>query len=284
MPSNLTVGVNIGASAGLVNDPSALPPGAIAFANIRDGNYYYGDNMLSDVFVENSDWSDFSPDSIVVPIGLWSIAGANDPTLGPDLSAEMLTNGFTAIVTAYLNGQMDASAVELPGFSFEADWRASSTSNCRVVSNATTQIYSAALPQSMHKFAMRYDPATGIASLCIDGGAVVSADDGGPLEGLNSVCFSSSFVFSELVIYPLKSDAEMQALCDLDTASLPENTVEPAITGTAQVGQTLTCDDGEWSNGGVVYSKQWVVGGVLKSSGDTYQCQPEDEEIGRAHV
>ncbi len=40
---------------------------------------------------------------------------------------------------------------------------------------------------------------------------------------------------------------------------LPVNTVAPAVTGTAQVGQTLTTTTGTWTGGGsITYSYQWV--------------------------
>lgn len=44
----------------------------------------------------------------------------------------------------------------------------------------------------------------------------------------------------------------------------PENTVAPAITGTLEVGQTLTVSNGTWTGeGSITYSRQWYVGGVL---------------------
>ena len=43
---------------------------------------------------------------------------------------------------------------------------------------------------------------------------------------------------------------------DIDGGNLPVNTVAPAITGTAQEGQTLTCSTGTWS-GSNTYTYQW---------------------------
>lgn len=42
----------------------------------------------------------------------------------------------------------------------------------------------------------------------------------------------------------------------------PVNTVAPAITGTAEVGQTLSCSTGTWSNDPISYAYQWKRGGV----------------------
>lgn len=44
--------------------------------------------------------------------------------------------------------------------------------------------------------------------------------------------------------------------------SLPRNTVLPAITGTAQVGQTLTGATGTWTGTGNTYARQWTANGV----------------------
>ncbi|NGN44981.1 hypothetical protein G6N74_28395 [Mesorhizobium sp. CGMCC 1.15528] len=45
--------------------------------------------------------------------------------------------------------------------------------------------------------------------------------------------------------------------------ALPVNTVAPAITGTAQVGQTLTTTNGTWTGvPTVTYTRQWYADGV----------------------
>lgn len=44
--------------------------------------------------------------------------------------------------------------------------------------------------------------------------------------------------------------------------SLARNTVLPAITGTAQVGQTLTSSQGTWTGSGNTYARQWTANGV----------------------
>lgn len=53
----------------------------------------------------------------------------------------------------------------------------------------------------------------------------------------------------------------------------PVNTVMPAITGTAQVGQTLTVSNGTWtSKSAITYARQWRASGVNISgaTGTTY--------------
>jgi hypothetical protein len=44
--------------------------------------------------------------------------------------------------------------------------------------------------------------------------------------------------------------------------AIPENTVAPALSGTFQVGQTVSCSDGTWTNTPTGYAYQWRRGGV----------------------
>ena len=46
---------------------------------------------------------------------------------------------------------------------------------------------------------------------------------------------------------------------DIDGGNLPSNSVAPAISGTAQEGQTVTCSTGTWS-GSPTYTYQWYRG------------------------
>jgi len=60
----------------------------------------------------------------------------------------------------------------------------------------------------------------------------------------------------------------------------PVNTVAPTITGTAQVGQTLTAAPGTWTGRETpALSYQWNVGGdpVLGATGSTYIPAAADE-------
>lgn len=48
-----------------------------------------------------------------------------------------------------------------------------------------------------------------------------------------------------------------------------KNTVAPAITGTAQVGQTLTVTNGTWTGPARSFTRQWKRGGVNVGTGAT---------------
>lgn len=262
---------------GLVSDPDGLPAGAIAFANIREGTYFYGGNMLSDIFTENTDFATFSEDCIISGIGLTQWGGPNDPVLGPALTADMLADGFTMICTIYTNATYTIEVANVPAFDDDVTFAIAPTQNSTSVTpnfdSEAAATYDVAPGVGMHKVAVTYDG--GVSKMCIDGGTVISLDAGA--QTLNTIGFLSADTLSELVVYPVKSNAEMQSLCSLNRAALPEYTVNPAISGTAQVGQTLSVSDGTLSNGGAVYLKQWLDSTLTPVAGTTYEVQPTDE-------
>ncbi|EQA96843.1 hypothetical protein [Sphingobium baderi] len=57
------------------------------------------------------------------------------------------------------------------------------------------------------------------------------------------------------------------------------NTVAPAITGTAQVGETLSVADGTWAGPARSFSRQWLRDGapIPSASGATYELVEGDE-------
>lgn len=72
------------------------------------------------------------------------------------------------------------------------------------------------------------------------------------------------------------------ATAPIAPASAPENTGPPTISGTAQVGQTLSADDGEWSGAPEpLLSRQWEGDGepIEGETGDTYE--PIEADIGK---
>jgi hypothetical protein len=64
---------------------------------------------------------------------------------------------------------------------------------------------------------------------------------------------------------------------DIDGGNSPSNSVAPAITGTAQEGQTLTCSSGTWS-GSPTYTYQWKRNGsnITSATNSTYTLVTAD--------
>lgn len=63
---------------------------------------------------------------------------------------------------------------------------------------------------------------------------------------------------------------------------IPANTVLPAITGTAQVGQVLTVTNGTWTGTSPTFARQWKAAGVniANATGTTYT--PVVGDVGKA--
>ena len=64
--------------------------------------------------------------------------------------------------------------------------------------------------------------------------------------------------------------------------AVPANTVAPAITGTAQVGQTLTATDGTWTGRETpALKRQWNAGGVPIAGATAATYVPLVADIGK---
>ncbi|WP_081685717.1 LamG-like jellyroll fold domain-containing protein [Candidatus Solirubrobacter pratensis] len=61
--------------------------------------------------------------------------------------------------------------------------------------------------------------------------------------------------------------------------SPPANTVAPALTGTAETGQTLACSNGSWTNSPTSFAFQWKRAGtsIPGATSSLYDLQPADE-------
>lgn len=59
--------------------------------------------------------------------------------------------------------------------------------------------------------------------------------------------------------------------------TIPRNTAAPAVTGTAQVGQTLTTTNGSWAGNTPTFARQWKRGATnVGAGGLTYVVQAGD--------
>lgn len=73
-------------------------------------------------------------------------------------------------------------------------------------------------------------------------------------------------------------DACSGALDDFIQAA-PTNSVAPAITGTAQVGETLTVSNGTWANS-PTFTRQWKADAVAISGATGTTYVPVEDDIG----
>lgn len=65
------------------------------------------------------------------------------------------------------------------------------------------------------------------------------------------------------------------------SGTIPVNTVAPAITGTAQVGATLTVSNGTWSGNAATYTRQWRANGVNIAGATATTYVPVAGDVGK---
>ena len=139
------------------------------------------------------------------------------------------------------------------------------------------------------------DGATSLRFYDADGTEYLDAD---PSTGLNSVdfaslkygasSFSSTDVRAGLFFVGSEMVAEVSQLytavgdyySSLNELLKPSNTVAPVISGTLNVGETLTTTNGTWDNSPTAYSYQWLRGGAAISgaTSNTYTLVGADED------
>jgi hypothetical protein len=125
-------------------------------------------------------------------------------------------------------------------------------------------------------------------SLCLNGDTVATTTDSidlasdhlaGPILAATVGWIGSSDIPARgigkrfAIFVPPLSDAEILALTT-KPAGAPVNTVAPAISGTLEDGQTLTCSTGTWTGTGITFSYHWhdsgVGGYVVGENDNTY--------------
>lgn len=63
-------------------------------------------------------------------------------------------------------------------------------------------------------------------------------------------------------------------------ASIPRNTAAPVVSGTAQVGQTLTTTNGTWAGNAPAFSYQWKRNGTVNVGTDQNTYVPVAGDVG----
>lgn len=65
-------------------------------------------------------------------------------------------------------------------------------------------------------------------------------------------------------------------------ATIPRNTAAPVVSGTAQVGQTLTTTNGTWAGNTPTFSYQWKRGGTVNVGTNQNTYVPVAGDVGFA--
>lgn len=192
----------------LIDDPGGLPEGAIAFADFKNGTYHYGDNALSDLFVENTDWATFDATGKIIPgTGYVGDGNADGPTIADALAANFLADGFTFVanVTAIeAGGTFGADFVDLSDYDPDVSVSLGESGGATVNSNIAGDAHSFPIT-----IAGTLSPTRVACS--VNGDAAI--EDTFSHTGFTHVVMS--FVLStveDVTFYPPKTNAELEAL------------------------------------------------------------------------
>lgn len=209
--------------AGLVDDGGAgLPPGAIAYADFKNGTYYYGGNALSDFLVENTDWSDFDTAKVQAGVGLADVEldGTAAPVVAAPLTAELLASGFSAVMVYTKLASPETQVLffdilDLPGYSAEwvFNFVQSSDENDGSFNNnyLNTEVLDATQPDGTNKAGMTLEADSDII-MVINAGTALSYTPATATPDSIAISVKGAVVLEQVTFYPPKSAAELQAL------------------------------------------------------------------------
>jgi hypothetical protein len=208
---------------GLVSDPGGLPEGAIAYADFKDGIYFYGGNELDDFLVEDTNWGSFDPLTAVESgVGLTSTTSPS-PVLAPALAAELLASGFTAVIvwTNAPNCDLFFECTDLPGYTVETAILPDHTGFTQLKQLGTATELNMdydVVAESQNRAALSFDFLGGATtmSLSVNGNPVgnLAAAAGAPHEHIAMMLLNAG-VLESVVFYPLQIDAALPSLSAL---------------------------------------------------------------------
>lgn len=228
----------------------------------------------------------FNIDSGGIKTGGFGAHPAYLPIKDP-LLASMLADGFTVVLEFYYESNIDVQMqLHDPDFDLVPNtqvlYNLGNVQSSSSVQNVNYDGLSGRGPSPGEINKLVSTIADDRVSLSLNGGAVVTVSGTGLDPALSAAYFQlndlntaadqrlRSFAFYEVV-----ADADLPALSDL---GYPILTVAPAISGTSQVGQTITCSTGTWTHAGA-FTYQWFSETTLivGATSNSYLIAPEDE-------
>lgn len=208
---------------------------------------------LATVLAENADFGAYSPSDIQAGVGL---VDSQPVFIGDALN--LILSGSTIVCTftipAVADGRVDFEMIDSTDYNLDIQVFSSNNNGCNLDDNAGHTAKEPGLAPGTNK----------IAVTLIDG-KIARSTNGNPVRLVDpSVAWSPApevmllgaggdAVIESVGLYPAQAVADLPALSDL---GYPVNTVAPVITGTAQMGQTLSVSQGTWV-GAVSYTYQW---------------------------
>lgn len=246
------------ASAGVYVPPVGLAS-PFAVADFKDEAYTINGSpvTLADMIVQNTDWSSFDPSVIVNGTGLVG-DGTNWPVLNSSFAAGMLASGVTIKATVQLsgaNGKLVLEMLDLPGYNnevFASLTVGAGVFNARITDGATT--LTSDNPPWIGKNVVAVNLSAADLSISPNGYAGIGFD---PVEGAPThiaIALDSGFTIEKLEFFALQDRANLYAY---SFHGAPHNSAAPVVSGSPQVGETLSCSTGGWDNSPTSFEYVW---------------------------
>lgn len=196
--------------SGLVEDPGGLPDGAIAYADFKNGTYYYGGNTLADFLTEDEAWGTFDPVTDVVS---GSGIGESLPVVATALTADLIVGGFIFVAalgdipdeTSFTNFQVSTWVDPNPAFYNQCRIARETTQDSIIeVGGDPETLLIQKLATGTNKIAIEFDGDTISAST--NGGSIESDTASAPVTiDRIGISFGASGVdgwWESVVLYP----------------------------------------------------------------------------------
>jgi hypothetical protein len=228
------LGIGLGVTAiqqgsGLVDDGGAgLPEGALAYADLKNGTYFYQGNTLDDFLAANEAWGSYDISMVVAGTGLKSPDGNNiGPVFAAGLTTDILATGFSIvarynITTSSPDSQTGLSFAVMDIDTFSPAW----FYNAYTINSDIVYVRFAVLgeggfdirtpstqAQGQHSAGITFD-SSGTSGTIVEGGDTASSD--ATLSGTPNtigITIGGDAVLESFAIYvPPKTLAELEAL------------------------------------------------------------------------
>lgn len=267
-----------------------LPSGVIPdiFMDFKNGVYQsQGENVaLNTLLVQNLDFGSYTEAHIQAGVGLVGGGSGDNPVLAGDALALVL-DGATAIYTMTLDDDVSDRRVDLElidSTNYNLYYYSTSSSNFDngsgasfIGDSAADDVSEPCLPIGSHIKAVTM--IDGKIERSTDGNQVISIDPAAPWSPAPAILhigIGIGAIVEEIAIYPAQPVGDLPSL---SANGNPVNTAAPAVTGTAQVGQTLSCSTGTWT-GATSYAYQWLHNGGPIIGATSSDYVPIEDNIG----
>lgn len=205
-------------AASLGSDASGLPAGAIAYADFKNGTYYYGGNALEDFLYADPWWGGvFVPAHIVGGVG-YQAADLEGPSVAPALAVAITSDGGCTIICDFVTGAGSSAFKflfeENPGFAQELKAFLTTADGLPVIGDYNDTVSLTPLVTSTRCRAAITLSGTEIA-VSVNGGAATTYAVIDPFVCNYATFDLTGLVWERVVFYPVKPTTDLPTLSAL---------------------------------------------------------------------